>query len=201
MSWLRTAITDADLDQDVLRRLLGILDKNVEVAIAIKDTCIQQLIFHVATIAPLARLDQIVVGKRGLRILVQVLHVGVRGRAVEVEVILFDILAVIALAVGQPKQALLQYRILVVPQTYAEAQQLVPIADAGQAILAPVIGAGAGLVMAKVVPGISVLAVVLANRPPLPLAKVGSPLSPGFLAGGFVLESEGLKRVCLLESF
>ena len=32
--WLRSAITHADLDQDVLGCLLGILDEDIEVAIA-----------------------------------------------------------------------------------------------------------------------------------------------------------------------
>ena len=68
-----------------------------------------------------------------------------RRRTVEVEVVLLDILAVIALAVGQAEQALLEDRVAAVPQREGKAQTLLLVADAGDAVLAPVIGARAGL--------------------------------------------------------
>ena len=179
----RSAIAYTDLDQDVVRRLLGILDKNVEVTVFIEDPGIEQLILHVAAGAPLVGLDQIFVGIRRLRILVQILHVRVRRRAVEVEVILLDVFAMVAFAVGQPEQAFLENRVFAVPQRHAEAQQLHVVGDAGQTVFAPVIGARAGLIVGEVVPRVAVLAVVLANCSPLPLAKVGSPLPPGLFAG------------------
>ena len=179
--------------------VLGIFHEDIEVAVLVEDTGIQQLILHVATIAPPVVLDQIGVGICRLRILVQVLHVGMRGRAVEVEIVFFNVFPVVGLAVRQPEHAFFEDGVFAIPQGYAEAQQLLMIADAGQTILAPVIGAGSRLVMSEVVPGITVLAVVLANCPPLPLAKVGSPFSPGLLAGAYLLESEGLERACLLE--
>src|SRR5258708_19866315 len=83
--WVRSAISHAELDQDVLGRLLGVLNKNVKVAIVIEDTCIEQFIFHVATVTMPIVLDQIPVWISGLRVLVQVLHIGMRGCAVEVE--------------------------------------------------------------------------------------------------------------------
>ena len=58
-------------------------------------------------VAPPVRLDQIVVGKRRLRILVQVLHVGMGGRAVEVEVVFFNVFAVVGLAVRQAEHDVL----------------------------------------------------------------------------------------------
>ena len=72
--------------------------------------------------------------------------------------------------------------VFTIPQGHAEAQQLLIVADPGKAILAPVVGTGPGLVMSEVVPGISILAVVLANRSPLPLAQVGSHFLHGVLA-------------------
>ena len=50
-----------------------------------------------------------------MRILVQVPHVRVRRSAVEIEVAFLDILAVIALAVGQSEETFLENRILAVP--------------------------------------------------------------------------------------
>src|SRR5258705_7085430 len=99
----------------------------------------------------------------------------------------------VGLAVRQAEHAFLEDGVLPVPQSYAEAHQLLVIADAGQTILAPVIGAGPGLVMTEVVPGISILAVVFANGSPLALAEVGPPLFPvrcalaGFLQAGLFL--------------
>src|SRR5262245_35129312 len=103
------------------------------------------------------------------------------GSAIKIEVVLLDVLAVVALAVGQPEQALLQDRVLAVPQGQGEAELLLVIGDAGQAVLAPAVGAGAGLVVAEVVPGVAALAVVFADGSPLPLAEVGSPFLPGDL--------------------
>ena len=104
-------------------------------------------------------------------------------RAVEVEVVLLDVLAVVALAVGQPEQAFLEDRVLAVPQGQREAEPLLVVGDAGQAVFAPAIGARAGLVVGEVIPGVAALAVVLADGPPLALAQVGSPLLPGNASG------------------
>jgi len=57
----------------------------------------------------------LVVRKCGLRILVQILHVGMRGSAVEVEVIFLYILAMIAFVAGKPKKPFFQDRITFVP--------------------------------------------------------------------------------------
>ena len=100
------------------------------------------------------------------------------GVAVEIEVVLLDVLAVIALAVGQAEQPLLEDRVAAVPQREREAQPLLVVADAGEAVLAPAVGARARLVVGEVVPGVAVVAVVLADGAPLPLAQVRSPLPP-----------------------
>ena len=75
-----------------------------------------------SSIKPLVRISR-------LRILVQVLHVGVGRGAVEVEVILLDVLAVVALAGREPEGSLLQDRILPVPERQAEDKHLVSVAD------------------------------------------------------------------------
>ena len=100
-------------------------------------------------------------------------------RAVEVEVVFLDVLAVIALAIGQAEQPLLEDRVLAVPQRQGKAQPLVVVAEPGEAVLAPMIGARPGLIVREIVPRIAVLAVVLAHRAPLALAEVGPPLLPG----------------------
>ena len=183
----RAAVVDADLDQDVLGRRLGVFDEHVEVAILVEHAGVEQLVLELVPAPAAAGLDEVVVGIGRLRILVEVLHVRVGRRAVEVEVVLLDVLAVIALAVGQAEQAFLEDRVLAVPQGQREAEPLLVVGDAGQAVLAPAVGARAGLVVGEVVPGVAALAVVLADGAPLPLAEVRPPLLPGnlLLAGFF----------------
>src|SRR5262249_13377650 len=170
----------------VLRRRLGVLDEYVEVTHSLEHAGVEQFILELMPPAPPARLHEVAVGIRPLRVLVEVLHVRVRRRAVEVEVILLDVLAVVALAIGQPKQALLEDRVRTVPQGDGETQPLLVVGDAGQAVLAPAVGAAAGLVVREVVPGVAALRVVLAYSPPLSLAEVRPPLLPrGLLITGF----------------
>src|SRR5262249_37642731 len=94
---------------------------------------------------------------------------------------LLDVLAVIAFAVGQPEQAFLQDGVLAVPEGQREAEPLLVVGNAGQAVFAPAIGAGARLVVAEIIPGVAVLAVVFADRAPLAFAEVWAPLLPGGL--------------------
>ena len=116
-----------------------------------------------------------------------------RRRAVEVEVVLLHVLAVIAFAVGQAEQPLLENRILAVPEGEGEAEPLLVVGDAGQAVFAPAIGARARLIVGEIIPGVAAFAVVFADRAPLALAEVRPPFFPGSLAvaGGFEAEMFG----------
>ena len=122
--------------------------------------------------------EEVAVRKLPLRILVQILHVRVRRRAVDVKVVLLDVLAMIALAVGEAEQALFEDRIPLVPESHREAQSLFVVRDAGQTVLAPPVGSRTRLVVGEVVPGIPVGAVVLAYGSPLPLAQIRPPFFP-----------------------
>src|SRR4051812_32234040 len=85
----------------------------------------------------------------------------------------------VAFRVRQTECALLEDRVRAVPQRNREAQPLLLVRDAAQPILAPAIGARPRLVVAEVVPGIAVVAVVLAHGAPLALGKIGPPALPG----------------------
>ncbi len=106
--------------------------------------------------------------------------------AVEVEVVFLYVLTVVGLAVGQPEHALFENRIGAIPQCQGKAEDLFVIANAGDAVFAPLIGAGASLVMREVVPGVTILTVVLTDRTALPLGQVRSPFSPRLLAGASI---------------
>src|SRR5271166_3379129 len=69
----------------------------------------------------------------------------------------------------------LEDRVLAVPESDGKAQALLLVADASDAVLAPVIGAGSGLIVSEVVPGVAVLAVVFPDGSPLALAQIRAP--------------------------
>ena len=188
-SRVRPPVGCRDPHEDVFRTGFGVLHEDVEVAVVIEDAGVEQFILHLVAGAAAVRLHQVGVGIGRLRVLVEVLHVRVGRRAVEVEVVLLHVLAVVALAVGEPEEPLLEDRILAVPQGQREAEALFVIGNAGDAVLAPAVGARAGLIVGEEVPGVAVLAVVLAHGAPLPFAQVGPPLLPGdlLLAGFFEL--------------
>ena len=176
------AIVNRDLNENVLGRFLGILDEDVEVAVVVEDPRVDQFVFELALAAAPVPVHEVGIRERRLRIFVEILHVRVRRRAIQIEVVLLDVLAVITLAVGQAEEALLEDRVLAVPQSQGEAKSLLLIGDAGQAVFPPAVGTRARLVMGEVVPGVAAFAVVLADRAPLPFAQVRSPLLPGSLA-------------------
>lgn len=74
------------------------------------------------------------------------------GGGVKVVIALLGVLAMVALASCQAKDALLEYRVLLVPQGQAEAETTLPVAYPQQPILPPAIGTGAGVIVWEVVP-------------------------------------------------
>ena len=69
------------------------------------------------------------VGELGLRVAVEPLHPAVRRRPVEGPPVLLGVLAVVALAVGEPEQALLEDGVLPVPQRDPEVEEAEAVAD------------------------------------------------------------------------
>jgi hypothetical protein len=137
---LRPAVVHRDANQDVLRALLRILHEHVEVAIVVEGARVEQLVLELFPGSPAVGLDQVPVGVLPLRVFVEILHVRVGGRAVEVEVVLLDVLAVVGLTVGESEQALLQDGVALVPQGQGEAEPLLVIREAREPVLAPPVG-------------------------------------------------------------
>ena len=171
-------VHDGDAAQDVFRGRLGILDEDVEVAMVREGAGVDQLVLRLAAAAAPVLLHEFRVRERPMRILVEVFHVGVRRSAVQIEVVLLDVLAVVAFVARQPECALLQDRIATIPQGHREADDLVPVADAGEAILVPPVGARAGVVVREVLPGRPVGTVVFADSAPRTVADIGAPALP-----------------------
>ena len=137
---LRPPVDRRDLHQDVVRAVFGVLDEDVEVAVVLKDAGVEQFVLHLVAGAPAVRFHQISIGERRLRVLIEVLHVGMCRRAVEVEVIFFDVLAVVAFAVCEPEEPLLEDRVFSVPEGERKAEELLVIGNPRQPVLAPAIG-------------------------------------------------------------
>ena len=152
---LRPAVYGGDLHQDVFRVVFGIFHEDVEVPVVLEDAGVEEFVLHVVFGTTPVRLYQIRVSKCRLRILVQVLHTGMGRGAVEVEVILFHILAVVAFAVGEAEEPLLQDGVLLIPQGQCEAQVLLVIGNASDAVLAPAVGARAGLIVGEEILGVT----------------------------------------------
>src|SRR5262249_17263043 len=101
----------------------------------------------------------------------------------------------IALVVGESEEALFQNWIALVPESQCKAESLLVIRNAAQPVLAPSIGAGAGVVMWEVVPSVAIVAVILAHRPPLAFAKIRSPLLPGHVIVARLIETNLFHRI------
>src|SRR5438270_13664211 len=99
-------------------------------------------------------------------------------RRIEIEPVLLGVLAVIALAPGQPEDALLQDRVAFVPEGERQAHSLLAIADPAQAVFVPAIDARARVLVRNGVPGVAAGAVLLPHRPPPPFRPVTAPALP-----------------------
>jgi hypothetical protein len=151
-------------------RDLGILDEHIEVAVLVKHAAVDELELGIVAGAASVLVDQRAIGELLLRILVEELHVGVRWSGVQVEVVLLDVLRMVAFIAGKTEEALLENAIAAVPKRDGEADVLVAVANAADAVFAPAIGARAGVVMREIAPSVAAAAVVLADRAPLALA-------------------------------
>ena len=160
------AIDRFDPNADVFFVGLGVFDADVEIAVVVEHAGVEQFEFGLAVAAAAILVDQPPIRKLGVRIFVDVLHVRMRRRVVDVEVILFHILAMIAFVRREPEEALLENRIAAVPECRREHENLVAIADARDAVFAPAIGFAASQIVRQKRPGVAAEAVILAHAWP-----------------------------------
>src|SRR5258708_20760100 len=137
-----------------LNSRIGKIYKYIKIAVAIEYSGVEQLVLWLGlwTLAVLFANPRI--RKRGLRIFVQILHVGMSRCRIEVEVILFDVFAVIAFVSGQAKKTLLEDRVLSVPEGQGKTQALVAATNTGQAIFIPTTSPRLSVILRKLLPGI-----------------------------------------------
>src|SRR5712691_2757252 len=154
------------------------MDLDDPVAAVIEYPGVEQLVLRLESGARAVLGNKVLVGERGLRIVVPPAVPCVAGKRVQVPPVLLNVLAVISLSAGQAEGALLQERVAAVPQRQPQAQPLLHVAEAGQVVLAPPVGARTSVLERQVAPRLAVGAVILAYRPPLALADIWPPLVP-----------------------
>src|SRR5207245_5583377 len=77
------------------------------------------------------------------------------------------------------EQALLEDGVLGVPEGGGKDEDLVAVAEAGDAVLAPAVGLGAGQVVRQVGPGVAVGGIILTDGSPGTVGNVRPPAPPG----------------------
>src|SRR4029077_19338234 len=83
---------------------------------------------------------------------------------------------------SQSEQTLFENGIVLVPEGQCEADHLMAIANAGQAILRPAISTRTCVVVREIFPRVPVSTVVLADGPPGTFGKIRSPALPVLLS-------------------
>src|SRR5262249_47770216 len=130
---LGSAVLDGDAEEEMVRRLLRRLERDVEVGISVENAGIDELELGLVTPAPRVFLDEPRVRKGTLRVAIEAPQVRARRCRVEVVVDLLHVLAVIALVAGEPEEPLLQDRVAAVPQRQREAEAPLAVADPEEA--------------------------------------------------------------------
>src|SRR5262249_44592663 len=90
------AICRAYADEYVFGSRLGVFDDDIEITILVEYSGVHELEFRLPAAATPVFFEESSVRELGLRVLVEKLHVAVGRCRIEIEVILFDILAVIS---------------------------------------------------------------------------------------------------------
>src|SRR5262249_54378312 len=134
---LRPTVRDSDLDQNVLDIDLRIFHEDIKVSVIVENSGVEQFEFRLILSTSPVFVDQSCIWEFSLRVLVQVPHVRVRRRAVEIEVVLLDVFSVIAFVPRQSEDALLENRVMLVPESDGEAEKLTAIRNPSDAIFIP----------------------------------------------------------------
>ena len=149
---LRSAIGHRESNQNVVRRIFRVFGEHVKVTVVIENTALHQLELRFVLAAAAVLFDQPRIRKFGLGIFIKRLQIRMGRRGIEVKIAFFHVLAVIALAVGESEEPLLQNRILAVPQRQRETEPALAVGEAEQPVLAPTISAATGVVVWKILP-------------------------------------------------
>src|SRR6185437_17164564 len=125
------------------RRRLRVVGRDDEVPVIGEDPRVDELVLWVVLAARRVLLAQLLIRELGLRVVVAPAQPRTGRRRVLVPPVVLGVLAVVALGVGQAEGTFLEDRVASVPEGQREAPVLVEVAQPGQAVLAPPVGARA----------------------------------------------------------
>jgi hypothetical protein len=112
---VRPAVGRGDPDADVVRRRLGVTDRDIEEPILVQNARVTKLVLGLGPAAPGVLGNELPIGEGRLRVAIQPFTIGMRRRRTNRPPILLDVLAVISLRVGQAEQPLFEPVIVGVP--------------------------------------------------------------------------------------
>ena len=115
---------DGCCGNDVFGVVFSVFDEYVKVAVFVKYARINEFVLRLELARLFVFVYEFLVGKFCLRILIQHLHVAVRGGGVQVVIDLLYIFAMIALVATQPKKSLLQKGVFSIPKAPSYAKML-----------------------------------------------------------------------------
>ncbi len=95
----------ANPDQQIFRLAFAYFHNDIKVSALVENARIDQLVLSIVFGSPLIFVNQLCVRKFGLRVFVQILHVGMSWRIVQVKVILFHVLAMVSFVTIQSQTA------------------------------------------------------------------------------------------------
>ena len=175
---VRPAVCGRDPDGDLLGRRLGVFDQDVKPAVFGKHARVEEFVLRPLPLPQPIFGHQLIVGKGTLRVAVPQAHQRVRGGVVNVEVVFLDVFAMVALERGKAEEPFLEVGIFFIPKGRCEAEQLIPVTDPRDAILAPAVGLGTGHSIGEIPPGIAICGIILPDRAPCPVGEIGPPPPP-----------------------
>src|SRR5579863_6930612 len=115
------------------------MDLGDPVTVAVEYARVEKLIFGIELAPPAVLRPEVLIRKRGLRIVVAPAVPGVAGECVQVPPVFLDVLAVVGLGTSQAEHPLLEYGITAVPQREPQAHPLLDVAEAGHAVFSPAV--------------------------------------------------------------
>jgi hypothetical protein len=113
---LWSAIDDTDLNQDIFGRKFAVFHKNVEIAFTLKYPRIQQFELKLLSTPATVFVNELIVRVGLLGVFVEILHIGVTGDIVQIEIVFLDVFPVVAFRSGQAEGPFLKNGISAVPE-------------------------------------------------------------------------------------
>src|SRR5678816_2631356 len=165
----------------------------------IKNTGVHQLELRFVPGTPAVLIDQPLIRKRLLRIVIPPPQPRMARQPIQIPPILLHILAMISLRTGKAEHALLQDRINAIPQRQRQTQIMMNIRQPRHTVFIPAVRPRPCMIMRKEAPGITVVAIVLAYGAPGTLREIWAPLIPRIRLRQIVLRaSSGLSEPAML---